>query len=180
VFSREHMDAPLSSGRITTTKLSEFLGPLIDPAGIDHAFVCGPHGLNEGAEAALRAAGVPAERIHIERFGAPPVNGQPAHAVKPGDAEHAVVTVVRDGLRRDVEFHQQDTSILEAMSAAGLDVPYSCKSGVCSTCRARLVEGQVRMDRNFALEKADLDAGFVLTCQSHPTTPRVVISFDDR
>jgi ring-1,2-phenylacetyl-CoA epoxidase subunit PaaE len=180
VFSREHMEAPLCAGRITPAKLGEFLGPLIDPQGLDHAFVCGPHGLNEGAEAALRAAGIPAERIHVERFGAPPEGGAAVHSKAPGDAEQAMVTVVRDGLRREVEFHDGDASLLDAMSRAGLEVPYSCKSGVCSTCRARLLEGQVRMDRNFALEKAELAAGFVLTCQAHPTTPRVVLSFDAR
>jgi len=87
---------------------------------------------------------------------------------------------VRDGLAREIGFQPTDESILAAASRAGLDVPYSCKSGVCATCRAKLVEGQVRMDRNFALERADLDAGFVLTCQAHPLTERVVVSFDER
>ena len=90
------------------------------------------------------------------------------------------MSVVRDGLTREVAFTAQDESILAAASRAGLDVPFSCKSGVCATCRAKLVEGRVRMDRNFALEKADLEAGFILTCQSHPLTDRVVVSFDER
>ena len=179
VFSREDIDAPLASGRITPEKLAEFLGPLIDPASIDDAFVCGPHGMNEGAEAALRAAGVPAARIHVERFGVPD-DSPAAHRALPGDAPQARITVLRDGLKREVEFRSGDTSILDAMTHAGMDVPYSCKSGVCSTCRARLLEGEVRMDRNFALEKSDLDAGFVLCCQAHPLTPTVLLSFDDR
>jgi ring-1,2-phenylacetyl-CoA epoxidase subunit PaaE len=179
VFSREDIDAPLASGRITPEKLADFLGPLIDPASIDEAFVCGPHGMNEGAEAALRAAGVPAARIHVERFGVPD-DSPAAHRALPGDAPQARITVLRDGLKREVEFRHGDASILEAMTNAGMDVPYSCKSGVCSTCRARLLEGEVRMDRNFALEKSDLDAGFVLCCQAHPLTPTVLLSFDDR
>ena len=179
VFSREDNDAPLASGRITAEKLADIVGPLVDPDGIDLAFVCGPHGMNDAAEAALRAAGVPAERIRIERFGVPD-GSAPVHRALPGDAAQARITVLRDGLKRDVAFRDGETSILDAMCNAGIDVPYSCKSGVCSTCRARLLEGRVRMDRNFALEKTDLDAGFVLCCQAHPLTPVVVLSFDDR
>ncbi|MEY8879590.1 MAG: 1,2-phenylacetyl-CoA epoxidase subunit PaaE [Leptothrix sp. (in: b-proteobacteria)] len=182
VFSDEQTDAPLQAGLLNRGKIAEFLGPLIDAKGIDHAFICGPYQMNDEAEAALRDAGLAPERIHIERFGAPLPNQADAlkHEVKPGDAEHAKVVVVRDGLSREVEFRKSDASILDAISAAGLEAPFSCKSGVCSTCRARLLEGQVRMDRNFALEKADLAAGFILTCQSHPLTERVVLSFDDR
>ena len=96
------------------------------------------------------------------------------------DAERARITIVRDGLRREFDFSKDDASILDAASSAGLEVPFSCTSGVCGTCRAKLVEGQVRMTRNFALDKAEVAAGFVLTCQSHPLTERVVLSFDDR
>jgi len=90
------------------------------------------------------------------------------------------VVIIRDGLSREIEFRSKDKSVLEAAANAGLDVPFSCKSGVCATCRAKLLEGQVRMTRNFALEKNELEAGFILTCQAHPLTPRVVVSFDDR
>ena len=91
-----------------------------------------------------------------------------------------MITVVRDGLRREVAFQPSDESILAAAGRAGLEVPFSCRSGVCATCRAQVLEGRVRMDRNFALEKSELEAGFVLTCQAHPLTDRVVISFDER
>ena len=180
VFSREQQDLPLGEGRISRAKLAEFIGPLIDPRDIDEVFVCGPYEMNDEAEAALREAGVPAERIHIERFGAPPLGGAPAHPVLAGDAAQARITIIRDGQRREFDFHAGDESLLDAAAAAGLEVPYSCKSGVCSTCRAKLVEGEVRMDRNFALEKAEVAAGFILACQSHPLTERVVISYDER
>lgn len=182
VFSREQMDAPLNAGRLDRDKLGLFLRTLVPAAGIDEVFVCGPHGLNDEAQAALEAAGVPAERVHIERFGVPSASpGQPpVHEVKPGDAEQAKVVIIRDGLQREIEFRKSDPSILDAASAAGLEVPFSCKSGVCCTCRAKVLEGEVRMDRNFSLDKAELAAGFVLTCQSHPLTERVVISFDER
>lgn len=182
VFSQEHMDSPLYSGRLTQVKLGEFLSALIQPQQLDHVFVCGPHGFNDEADAALLSAGVPAEHIHIERFGVPMdatrVTAKPT--AQAGDAPQAMVQIIRDGLSREIEFRTEHGNVLAAAEAAGLDVPYSCKSGVCCTCRAKLIAGKVRMDRNFALEKHEVEAGFVLTCQAHPLTDRVVISFDER
>jgi ring-1,2-phenylacetyl-CoA epoxidase subunit PaaE len=178
VFSREVMDSPLHAGRLDRQKIGTLLQLL---APVDQAFVCGPHAFNDEAESALRAAGIAPERIHVERFGIPPSAGEAAvQTAQPGDATTATITIVRDGLSRDVAFEPSDESILAAAGRAGLDVPYSCRSGVCATCRARVLRGQVRMDRNFALEKADLDAGFVLTCQAHPLSAEVVVSFDER
>jgi len=183
VFSQEATDLPLYYGRLGRAKIGEFLATLVDAEDIDHAFVCGPHGVNDEAEAALLAAGVPAERIHIERFGIPDESGPGRAAVqlpREGDAADARITIVRDGLSREIDFHAEQGNILDAAAAAGLEVPFSCKSGVCCTCRAKLLEGEVRMERNFALEKHEVAAGFVLTCQSHPLTERVVLSFDER
>jgi len=186
VFSNEAIDSPLHSGRLDADKLARFFTTVLPPAGIDHVFVCGPHGFNDGAEAALRAAGVPEERIHIERFGTPEMqagrhgaNAAP-HEVKPGDAPQARVTIVRDGFTRVIDVLATDPSLLDAAARAGMDVPYSCKSGVCSTCRCKVLNGEVRMDRNFALEKHELAAGFVLACQAHALTPEVTLSFDER
>ena len=116
------------------------------------------------------------------RFGAPLPNAGDAlkHLAQPGDAPQATIVVTRDVLQREVPYRNGDASILDAIAAAGLEAPYSCKSGVCATCRCRVLEGKVRMDRNFSLEAADLAAGFVLTCQAHPLTERVVLSYDDR
>ena len=182
VFSQEHMDSPLYSGRLTQAKLGEFLGALIQPQQLDHVFVCGPHGFNDEADAALLAAGVPAEHIHIERFGVPvDASGSVAKpTAQAGDAPQAIVQIIRDGVSREIAFLTEHGNVLDAAAAAGLEVPYSCKSGVCCTCRAKLIDGKVRMDRNFALEKHEVEAGFVLTCQAHPLTERVVISFDER
>ncbi|MBA4218708.1 MAG: phenylacetate-CoA oxygenase/reductase subunit PaaK [Proteobacteria bacterium] len=182
VFSREAVDAPLYGGRLDAGKLSAFLAGPVPAASVDEVFVCGPFEMNDQAEAALRGAGLPAERIHIERFGTPQsMSGQPApHETKPGDAAEARVTVIRDGMSREIEFHAGDPSLLDAAAREGMDVPFSCKSGVCSTCRCKLLEGQVRMDRNFALDKDEVAAGFILSCQAHPLTDRVVISFDER
>ena len=184
VFSAEQTDAPLNMGFVNREKLAEFLKALIPAERIDEAFICGPFQMNDEAEAALIAGGVPAERIHVERFGiALPAGGQVGavvHESLPGDAQHARIAIVRDGLRREFAFSKDQPSILDAASAAGLEVPFSCTSGVCGTCRAKCIEGEVRMERNFALDKAEVAAGFVLTCQCRPLTQNVVLSFDER
>jgi len=178
VFSREMVDSPLNSGRLDGARLAELLRLTGQP---EQAFICGPHAMNDEAEAALIGAGVAPERVHVERFGIPPSAAEAApHTPRPGDAATARVVIVRDGLTREIDFLPGDESILAAAARAGIEVPYSCRSGVCATCRARLLEGQVRMDRNFALERAEIDAGFVLTCQAHPLSARVVVSFDER
>lgn len=181
VFSQEHLDAPLSSGRLDRTGLERFLGPLVAPGRIDQALICGPHAFNDEAEAALLAASVPPQRILIERFGIPPSTPQTSETqATVGGSAQARITVIRDGLRREIDFQAGHGNVLEAAAQAGLEVPYSCKSGVCCTCRARLLEGEVRMLRNFALDKQEVAAGFILSCQAQPLTERVVISFDER
>ena len=191
VFSDEQTDSPLNMGLMNRDKIADFLHSVLPAAGIAQAYICGPFQMNDEAEAALLAAGVPEDRVHIERFGlAAPVAGAAAgaaeavgaviHEARPGDAELARVVIIRDGMRREIEFRREQPSILDAASAAGLELPFSCTSGVCGTCRAKVVEGDVRMERNFALSKAEVAAGFVLTCQAHPITPHVVLSFDER
>ena len=184
VFSDEHAEMDIHMGAMNRQKIAEFLHALIPAQGVDHAYICGPFQMNDEAEAALLAAGVPEDRIHIERFGiAQQATGQVGavlHQAQPGDAVKARITIIRDGLQREIAFSREQPSILDAASAAGLEVPFSCTSGVCGTCRAKLVEGQVRMERNFALDKKDVAAGYVLTCQAHPVTERVVLSFDER
>lgn len=184
VFSDEQTDAALNQGLMNREKISAFLGSVVQADQIDHVYICGPFQMNDEAEAALLAAGVPEERIHIERFGVAQLPagqvGAVVHEAKPGDAEVARVLIIRDGLRREIEFRKDQPSILDCATAAGMEVPFSCTSGVCGTCRAKLLEGEVRMERNFALDKNEVAAGFVLTCQAHPLTERVVLSFDER
>jgi ring-1,2-phenylacetyl-CoA epoxidase subunit PaaE len=184
VFSDEHTDSPLGFGVMNREKIGEFLASVVPARRIDHVYVCGPFQMNDEAEAALLAAGVPEDRIHIERFGValPSATqvGAVVHEPLPGDAKQARITIVRDGLQREITFTEGQPSILDAASAAGLEVPFSCTSGVCGTCRAKCVDGEVRMERNFALDKNEVAAGFVLTCQAHPLTERVTLSFDER
>ncbi len=182
VFSDEAVDSPLLAGMLNRDKFADFLRALIPAQTISEAFICGPYQVNDEAEAALLAAGVAPERIHVERFGTPEMQqGQPApHEVREGDAPQARVTIVRDGLSRTIDVFASDPSLLDAAARTGFDLPYSCKSGVCSTCRCKVLEGEVRMDRNFALEKHEIAAGFVLSCQAHALTPTVTLSFDER
>ena len=178
VFSREVVDSPLNTGRLDADKLAQFMRLI---GHVDEAFICGPHAMNDEAEAALLGAGMAPEHVHVERFGVPPaLADQLLEEVQEGDASSARITIVRDGVTREIGFQTSDGNVLAAAARAGLDVPFSCKSGVCATCRAKLVEGQVRMARNFALEKSEVAAGFILTCQAHPITERVVVSFDER
>jgi ring-1,2-phenylacetyl-CoA epoxidase subunit PaaE len=178
VFSREEQEAELLNGRIDGAKARAFLEALVPVDDIDEAFVCGPASMIDEVEAALIAAGLPRSHVHVERFGVP--GAAAAAPVDDTEAAEARVTLVVDGVRREIDFHRGQHSILEAGRAAGVDLPFSCKGGMCSTCRARLLEGEVKMAKNYALEPHEVAAGFVLTCQSYPLTERVVISFDDR
>jgi ring-1,2-phenylacetyl-CoA epoxidase subunit PaaE len=178
VFSRESQDAALFNGRLDAHRLETFLHTLVPAATVDEAFVCGPAGMIDDAVAALQAAGVAPDHVHVERFG--DVNAATAHHVEARDSDRARVSLVIDGFARDVEFRLSDASILDAARRSGLDVPYACKAGVCSTCKGKLLEGEVRMDRNFALTPAEVAQGFVLCCQAHPLTAKVVITLDQR
>ena len=181
VFSREVQAIELFNGRVDGAKVGRFLDTLIPPGSIGEAFVCGPASMGDEVKAVLQARGVPAAHIHLERFGAPP--GGPA-AARPASAIPAArpanVTVIADGVRYDLDLPEAGESILDAALKAGADLPYACKAGVCCTCRAKLIEGEVRMDANYTLEDAEIKAGYRLTCQSHPVTPKVILDFDQR
>jgi len=178
VFSREEQDAPLFNGRLDRERMAGFLDTLVPAASVDEAFVCGPAGMIDAVTAALADAGVADARVHVERFGDSGTGAE--HHVEARDADHALVTLIIDGLARQLEFRLSDPSILDAARRCGLEVPYACKAGVCSTCKGKLLEGEVRMDRNFALTPAEVAQGFVLCCQSHPTSAKVMITLDQR
>src|SRR5690606_33071323 len=156
---------------------------LAPAANLDHVFVCGPEPMMAAAEAALAARGVGPERISIERFGtpAPARTAGPAAAAPLADEGPAADVSIRiDGKERRLRVPFEGRSILDAGLAAGASLPYSCKGGVCCTCRARVLEGEVRMERNYTLEDWEIERGFVLTCQAHPLTPVVRLSYDER
>lgn len=184
VLSRDHQEVELFNGRIDEAKCAVLFGTLLPTAGIDEAFVCGPAGMIDSVTAALKAHGLASRQVHVERFASPsqPAPAVPRSGAPLADAEGpaANVTVIVDGQRREVRVGYEGESILDMALHAGADLPFACKAGVCSTCRAQVVEGEVRMDRNFALEHHEVARGFVLTCQSHPVSDRVVVSYDER
>ena len=180
VFSREETEAPLNMGRMNQAKVTQLLQAVVPVQALDAVFVCGPYQMNDEVEAALLAAGVPQERIHIERFGVLPSTGGWAPARHVQEVQAAQITLIRDGLTRSFPFKSAHGNLLQAAEAAGLEVPYSCTSGVCGTCRAKCLEGEVAMERNFALNAQEVAQGFVLTCQCHPLSSHVVLSFDER
>ncbi|MER0446874.1 2Fe-2S iron-sulfur cluster-binding protein [Streptomyces sp. Edi4] len=174
VLSREEQQSGLPSGRLDHERLSALLPALLPVADIDGWFLCGPFGLIQGAERALRGLGVDRDRIHQEIFH---VDAAPAPEAAAAAPAHATLTATLDGRSGNWQVHEGDT-LLETLLAARADAPYACKGGVCGTCRAYLVKGEVRMERNFALEPEETEAGYVLACQSHPTTAEVELDFD--
>jgi ring-1,2-phenylacetyl-CoA epoxidase subunit PaaE len=177
VLSREPRGMPLLDGRIDATKLGAVLERVVPAATIDHAFLCGPWGLMEEARAVLRAHGLPPERVHAELFTpAGPASARPAASVA-GAGHVAEAALILDGRRHRLGLLAGET-IVEAAHRAGIEAPYACKGGMCCTCRARLVEGEVAMATNYGLEPGELAAGFVLACQARPRSDRLVVDFD--
>lgn len=180
VLSRERQDVPVLNGRLDAEKVRLLLRHIVPAGEVGHVFICGPAGMAEEIEPALTALGIAPACIHVERFvsalgGAP--RARPPRAEATTAAVIATAGIIADGRRAEIPIHASET-ILEAALRAGLDLPYACKGGMCSTCRARVLEGGVAMDLNFALEPAEVQAGFALTCQARPTTPRVVVDYD--
>lgn len=173
-LSREEQQAGLPSGRLDEPRLRSLLPALLKTDSVDGWYLCGPYGLVQGAERALRALDVPRTRIHEEIFHVD--NGTPTAPIAATPA-HSTVTATLDGRSGNWPVHDGE-SLLEAVLRNRADAPYACKGGVCGTCRAFLVSGEVRMDRNFALESDEVDAGYVLACQSHPVTEKVELDFD--
>ncbi|NVM75575.1 ring-1,2-phenylacetyl-CoA epoxidase subunit PaaE [Duganella sp. SG902] len=179
VMSREQQDIELFNGRITKDKAARFLRHWVRADDVDVAFICGPEDMMLGVSEALREAGMPKSAIKTELFAA----SVPKHAHQPRPAagvahQHTEVTVIMDGNAASFTMEQDKESLLDAGLRAGLDMRYSCKGGVCSTCRCKVIEGKVDMDVNYALEDYEIARGYVLSCQSFPTTAKVVIDFD--
>jgi ring-1,2-phenylacetyl-CoA epoxidase subunit PaaE len=177
VLSREPRDVELFSGRLDADRLRRLLTAVAPAEQFDHVWLCGPHAMLLDAQAVLAELGVPRERVHVELFyvDEPPPDLQRSGPVVSGETTE--VTVVLDGLST-VAALPRDQSILDGAQATRADLPFACKGGVCGTCRARVTEGEVDMRRNYALEPAEVEAGFVLTCQSHPLGDRVTVDYD--
>jgi len=177
VLSREPQEVELFNGRLDAAKLRALLPVTVEVHAVDHWWLCGPFGLVEDAIALLTELGVERTRIHRELFYVeeepPPVAGHAEAPPGPG----AEVTVLLDGRSSTVTV-EPGTPILDGAQRVRPDLPFACKGGVCGTCRARLTEGEVTMRRNYALEQDEIDAGYVLTCQSLPVSEKITVDYD--
>jgi ring-1,2-phenylacetyl-CoA epoxidase subunit PaaE len=197
VLSREQMDIPLNQGRIDAGKCEELCDRLIDLQSINEIFLCGPEDMIFTVKGWLEQRGVDPLNIHFELFharerageslptgadSAAAAGGSERREGKWGGGEDRVsrVTVRLDGVSHEFDLPYDGSPVLDAALMEGVDLPFACKGGVCCTCRARLVEGRVEMEVNYALEADELAAGFILTCQSHPRTDRVIVDFDSK
>jgi ring-1,2-phenylacetyl-CoA epoxidase subunit PaaE len=178
VISGEEQDIPILHGRLDGEKVRVLLRSLVPASSVDHVFICGPTGMSEDIEATCRDIGIAEDRIHVERF----VSGlggkpRPKAVVAPSAPAKAMASLVVDGKRREVPVAEGE-SILDAALRAGMDLPFACKGGMCSTCRAKLVEGEAEMEVNYSLEPWELKAGFILTCQARPVSQKVAVDYD--
>lgn len=203
IMSGEPQEIELLNGRLDAAKVRQLAGGLFDASRGSDFFVCGPGTMIDDVSAALKALGVPPARIHSEHFSATdtaaraspsqqgpcaPQSGtlsarqEPAgSAAAAQTAEQGVtqVEVVMDGRRRSFTMRTDEDTILDAAARAGIDLPFSCKAGVCSTCRTKLVRGRVELDQNYALEDWELEQGFILACQAHAKTPDLELNYDE-
>lgn len=177
VLSREPREVELFSGRLEGERLRTILTSCVPLADVDHVWLCGPLAMVEDARAVLADLGVPAERVHVELFhvDAPPPQLQRVSAAPEGETSE--LTVVLDG-RTSTAATARTATVLDAARATRPDVPFACTGGVCGTCRALVREGEVEMVRNYALEDDEVEAGFVLTCQSFCVSASVCVDFD--
>jgi len=183
VLDEEPLDVEILSGRLDADRLGRILDHLILPDDVDEWFLCGPLPMTDVAREVLLAYGADDQHVHRELFfvGPPPAVGSRAPAAAENQAEPetgAEVTVLLDGRSQTFVLPEDGASILDATLRYRADAPFACKNGVCGTCRAKIIEGKVRMDANYALEPADVAAGYALACQSHPAADRVVLDFD--
>ena len=179
VLSREPQDIELLHGRIDRAKADALFAQWVPVDDVDYAFICGPEGMMDAVRSSLIARGLLAERVRIERFAA----SIPKHTHVPRPLPQAAqteceVSVVIDGSQRTFLLEKGRENIIDAGLRNGIELPFSCKGGVCSTCRCKLVAGEVDMDVNFALEDYEVARGFILACQSYPVTDKVTVDFD--
>ncbi|MFN0203188.1 MAG: 1,2-phenylacetyl-CoA epoxidase subunit PaaE [Bacteroidia bacterium] len=179
VLSKEFTDAPIFTGLMNEEKCQEFYAKLVEVEEMDEVFICGPEPMMDAVEKSLKQVEGMKAKIHIERFTASTAAKKVQVQLTQEDAEKkSTVSIKLDGLTFDIQMTYGGESILDAALKSGADLPFACKGGVCCTCRAKVVQGTVNMDVNYALEADEVAQGFVLTCQSHPTSEKVFVDFD--
>lgn len=179
VLSRQEQDIDLLQGRIDAEKVLSLTRSVLPVTAIDEVFVCGPGAMMQATLQSLLQAGVPSERIHSEHFGdASVVTAVPVVASR-REASDVDLHIICNGKQHSLSMAAEDNPLAAGLQA-GLDLPYSCRNGVCCTCRCKVMQGEVRMHKNFTLTQEEIAQGFVLSCQAQALTPKLVLSFDER
>ena len=182
VFSREDQEFPVAAGRIDADKVRELVGRFCAGATIDEAFVCGPDTMIAATQQALLDCGLSEQQVHSERFGVAATRhgGARRKSCRGGTdgAGQSSVTVIMDGHKKTFVMSASGASIVDAAAAHGIELPYSCKGGVCATCRTHVREGEVDMANNYGLEPWEVEQGFVLACQSQPQSDKLTLDYD--
>lgn len=179
VLSRESLGNQIQKGRIDKAKCNELYNAFLKNEEIDAVFVCGPEDMILGVKESMSENGVNEKNIHFELFTAPGQKKTTAKLEPSGPTISSNVSIILDGDQLDIALESDGENLLDAAQRAGADLPFACKGGVCCTCKARILEGTARMDVNYALEKDEVEAGYILTCQAHPTSEKLIVSFDD-
>jgi ring-1,2-phenylacetyl-CoA epoxidase subunit PaaE len=178
VLSRESLGSDLFQGRITGQKCERYARVFFNPAETDAFFLCGPEEMVFEVKDTLIKLGANPKSVHFELFTTSASHAKPVATSSAKEVFDASITVIQDGAEFDFNLMSDGSTLLDAAMRAGADLPYSCKGGVCSTCKAKILEGKVDMRVNYGLEPDEIEAGYVLTCQAHPVSTRVVVSFD--
>jgi ring-1,2-phenylacetyl-CoA epoxidase subunit PaaE len=180
-LSRESPGAPLYKGRLDAQKCAQLSQSILDLSQSDEFYICGPEEMIHSISEFLKQKGVSEDKIHFELFTSPLGKLGAAKPKTRSQSEpefDCEVSLTLDGYTYDFSLSSSGKNLLDAAQEAGADVPYACKGGVCCTCKAKLLEGEVEMEVNYGLERDEIEAGFILTCQAHPKTKRVVVDFD--
>jgi len=181
VLSREDLGTPMFFGRLDSEKCAAYAKALFDPKAVDAFYLCGPEPMIRAVSETLEACGTPKDRINFELFGAPKPDkadkAAPVHATK-RQADLSNVAITYDDKTVSISMLDDGNHLLEAALGYGMELPYACQGGVCSTCKCMVTKGEMLMDKNYALEPDEVEAGFVLSCQARPVTSEVAVTFD--
>jgi ring-1,2-phenylacetyl-CoA epoxidase subunit PaaE len=179
ILSRESLGNKIQKGRIDKEKCTDLHKAFLSHETINDVFICGPEDMIFAVKEALEEQGVDSKHIHFELFTTDAVKHKTAPIPENEEEVTANVKIIIDGDELDIALNSTGINILDAAQSAGGDLPYACKGGVCCTCKAKIIQGTVRMDVNYALEPDEVEAGYILTCQSHPTSENLIVSFDE-
>jgi len=179
ILSRENLGNEIQKGRITKDKADKLFKVFLSQGEINDVFICGPEEMILGVKESMIENGIDPKAVHFELFTTPGIKKTLEKVTSDEPEIKSNVSVILDGDTYDLPMMSSGESLLDAAQKAGADLPYACKGGVCCTCKAKILEGSARMDVNYALEKEEVEAGYILTCQAHPTSEKLIVSFDE-